>query len=165
MSDDSNPHRASVLAELAELPVGAVLGRDHLERLAQIGAVEELPVGTSLFRQGAPADKLRLVVSGRISLAFEIPGGEPMVLGALSRGDMLGWSALRGWAEPSRWTASASASKASRVLSFPGPELRELCEQDHELGFYMMRHAFEIVARRLADCRVRLLDVYGSGVG
>jgi CRP-like cAMP-binding protein len=151
-----------VLAELAQLPIGQVLGRDHLERVARIATLETYPAGSCVFRQGTPARTLRLVLSGRISLTLDVPGAVPMMVGALSRGDLLGWSALRGEDEPAKWTATASASKASRLLCVPRAKLRKLCELDHELDLYLMRHAFDIVTRRLADCRLQLLDVYGA---
>lgn len=153
---------ALVLAELARLPIGSALGHDHLARMAEIGSVEQFAGDACLFRAGEPASELRIVVSGRVSLTHAIPGQPPMIVAALSRGDMLGWSALQGWAEASTWSASATASKPTTCLRFPGEQLRELCDLDHELGFYVMRHAFEVVARRLRDCRVQLLDVYGG---
>ncbi|MFO7562364.1 MAG: cyclic nucleotide-binding domain-containing protein [Enhygromyxa sp.] len=152
-----------VLAELAQLPIGETLGRDHLARLAQIGSIERFSAATCLFREGEPALDLRLIVSGRVSLTLEVPGRAPMIVASLSRGDLLGWSALQGWAGPSTWSASAMSSKASVCLRFPGAGLRELCEADHELGFCLMRHAFGVVGRRLRDCRVQLLDLYGDG--
>jgi CRP-like cAMP-binding protein len=151
-----------VLAELARLPIGEVLGREHLGRMAGIGRVESFPAGACVFRQGEPALDLRVLVSGRIALTLDVPGKAPMMVTALSRGDLLGWSALQGWAAPSKWTATAMASKPTVCLRFSGSGLRELCELDHELGFYVMRHAFEVVSRRLTDCRVQVLDVYGQ---
>jgi CRP/FNR family transcriptional regulator, cyclic AMP receptor protein len=152
-----------VEAELAQLPVGEAVGRDHLARMARIGAIEQFGAAACLFRQGEPALDIRVVVSGRVSLTLELPGQAPMIVAALSRGDMLGWSALQGWSSPTTWSASATASKATTCLRFPGAKLRELCEVDHELGFYVMRHAFDVVSRRLGDCRVQLLDIYGNG--
>lgn len=165
MRDQSTPQAGAILEELLALAIGEALGREQLERVAEIATTETYAAGSYVFCQGAEARALRVVLSGRISLALEVSGGDSVVVGALSRGDMLGWSALVGWHAPARWTASARASKTSRLLALPGDELRELCERDHELGFYLMRHAFEVVAHRLADCRLRLLDVYGGEHG
>lgn len=152
-----------VEAELAQLPIGQAIGREYLSRLAQIGTLEQFAAATHLFRQGEPADDLRLVLSGRVSLTLELPGRPPRSIAALSRGDLLGWSALQGCASPTTWSASATATKATTCLRFPGAKLCELCERDHELGFQVMRHAFDVVSRRLRDCRMQLLDMYGNG--
>lgn len=161
MSADENSQQ--LLAELARLPIGAALGAEHLARLAGIGRQESFPAGSCVFRQGEPALDLRVLVSGRVALTLEAPGKAPMMLTALSRGDLLGWSALQGWAAASKWTATAVASKPTVCLRFSGADLRALCEADHELGFAVMRHAFEVVSHRLTDCRVQVLDVYGQG--
>lgn len=151
-----------VLAELVRLPIGDAVGRDHLARMARIGVIEQFSGGACLFREGEPALDIRFVLSGRVSLTLEVQGQLPMIMAALSRGDLLGWSALQGWSAASTWSASATASKPTSCLRFSGAALRELCELDHELGFYVMRHAFEVVSRRLRDCRVQLLDVFGT---
>jgi CRP/FNR family cyclic AMP-dependent transcriptional regulator len=155
---------AIVLAELLSLPVGEELRREHLERLAAIGARETYGQDVELFHEGQPTDALRIVVEGRIALELAVPGRAPKILASLSRGDLLGWSALSGRRSgKATWTATARAVKPSVCLAFPGAALRRLCEQDHELGYHVMVHAFEVVAQRLTDTRVGLLDLYGGG--
>lgn len=154
----TNPGPQVALAALRELPIGQVLGSDHLERLARIACVEDYVVGTTLFAAGDAAATLWMLLFGRVCLSLQAPGREPTELAALSRGDILGLAALHGRRPRS---AGARVTKPSRALKFVGVELRELCESDHELGYYMMRHAFEIAVQALGDCRVQLLDVYG----
>ncbi len=152
-----------VLAELLRLPIGEALGRGHLERLAALGQLESLAQGEELFHEGAPAQVLRIIVDGRVALELAVPGRAPLIVAALSRGDLLGWSALLGGGRgAAEWTTSARAAKPSHCLRFDAAALRELCELDHELGYYVMRHAFEVVAQRLADARVHMLDLYGG---
>ncbi len=158
MSEALNP--TPVLEELLRLPIGVALGPTHADRLAQIGALELFEAGREIFAMGEPAEALRIVLEGRVGLELPMPGRAAMLVAALSRGDMLGWSALR--RSSSRWTATARATKTARCLAFPAAEVRELCELDHELGYTLMRHAFEVVALRLSDCRGRLLDLYGA---
>jgi CRP-like cAMP-binding protein len=154
---------SEVLDELLRLPIGEVLGRAHLERLAALGCIESHPHGAVIFHEGEAAELLRIVVEGRISLELTMPGRAAMQIAALSRGDLLGWSALLGRGDAAvRWTNTARASKACRCIALDARALRELCELDHELGYYVMRHAFEVVAQRLADARVQLLDLYGD---
>ena len=160
MTQARTPDTAVVLDALVQLPIERAMGRDHLARLAEIGGIEAHGAGQILFSEGGPADQLRIVISGRVSLTLGLPGREPKILAALSRGDMLGWSALRNGDTPAQWTASARASKASRCLVFPADTLRSLCESDHHLGYCVMRHAFEVVAHRLRDTRMQLLDIY-----
>lgn len=162
MAEQTPSADASALDALMQLPIGELLGRDHLAQLASIARLEDYPADTSLFAAGDAADDLWMLISGRVCLSIEIPGQESAMVAALSRGDMLGWTALRGWSEAIPRTAAARVTKPARAMRFSGAELRELCDLDHELGFYIMRHAFEVVMQALADSRMQLLDVYGS---
>ncbi|MEZ4451294.1 MAG: cyclic nucleotide-binding domain-containing protein [Nannocystaceae bacterium] len=147
---------------LLQLPIGDALGRDKLGRLADVGRLVDVPAGAALFTPGDLAEVLHVVLAGRVSLTLEAPGRAPTTMVALSRGDVVGWSALASGAEGTRWTMTARATKPCRCLQIPGASLRELCERDHELGFRMMRYAFEVVAQRLEDSRVQYVDLYGE---
>ena len=59
------------------------------------------------------------------------------------------------------WTVNARTTKPTRFVTFPGAELRALCDRDRDLGYCLMRYVFENVAQRLVDARVQLLDLYG----
>lgn len=156
------PDTNVVLEALLPLPLGAALGQRHLEQIARIGTLVDHPAETTLCERGTPAETLQVLLSGRVSLTLEVPGREPATMVALSRGDVLGWSALCGWAATSTWTMTARATKACRCLLIPGAALRALCDRDHEFGFQVMRFAFEVLALRLEDCRLQQLDMYGE---
>lgn len=156
------PDAKAVLEALLALPLGSALGERHLAQIARIGTLVDHPAETVLCERGSPAETLYVLLSGRVTLTLEVPGREAATMVALSRGDVLGWSALCGWAATSTWTMTARVTKASRGLLVPGAALRALCDRDHELGFHMMRFAFETLAQRLEDCRVQQLDMYGE---
>ncbi len=146
-----------IMEELTKLDLGKALGREHLRRLSELGAMEDVPAGARILEAGEPASELRILLSGRVALQLEVPGQPERTIGTVNRGELLGWSALE---QGATWTTHATALRASRSVLFPAEPLRELCSLDHELGYYLMRHAFRIVAHRLTDVRVRLLDVY-----
>ncbi|MEX1364237.1 MAG: cyclic nucleotide-binding domain-containing protein [Nannocystaceae bacterium] len=157
----SKPLDQAVLEELRQLPLCDALqgcDPDGLAAMAELGRIERFGADELLFRGGEPATDLRLLVSGRVALSFQDPGVGVRTIGSVSPGDLLGWSALR---EGGTWTVGARTTKPTRCLTFPGDELRALCERDREFGYCLMRYAFEVVAQRLGDCRVQLLDLYG----
>jgi CRP/FNR family cyclic AMP-dependent transcriptional regulator len=45
-------------------------------------------------------------------------------------------------------------------LVFNADGLRQQCEQDHELGFHLLRQLVAVIASRLAASRVQRLDIY-----
>ena len=47
-------------------------------------------------------------------------------------------------------------------IFFYGAWLREYCEQDHDLGYELMKRMAEVVIRRLQSTRQQLLDARRS---
>lgn len=148
-----------VLEALRELPLCDQVPSSALEALAPLGRIESHAKDELLFRIGGPAENLRFVSHGRVALFLPDPGDRDHTIGTASKGDLLGWSALRG--PQVTWTVSARATRETRCLVFPGRDVRALCDQDPQFGYCFMRYGFETVARRLTDARLQLLDVYG----
>lgn len=152
---------ALVLDELRRLPLCKSIGSCDpagLAAMAELGRIESVPADVVVLTAGAPADALRFVISGRVALSFEHAGTGAHSHGSVSPGDLLGWSALR---EGATWTVHARTTKPTRFVTLPAAELRALCDRDRDLGYCLMRYVFEVVAQRLADTRVQLLDLYG----
>ena len=156
----TSPGKGSQLATLEELPIAEVFEPDQLARIASLVEALDCDADAALFEPGDDADALFVVLSGRVSLTMQVPGREPTIVASLSRGDIFGWEALR--SEAVR-TTTARASKATRCLRCDGDALRRQCELDHELGYRIMSHAFDIVVGELSNTRVQLLDIYGYG--
>jgi CRP-like cAMP-binding protein len=72
-------------------------------------------------------------------------------------GEILGWSWL---VPPYRWRCSAKARELTRVIALDGRCLRQKCEEDHDLGYELLKSFADILARRLDATRLQLLDVY-----
>lgn len=164
--DPSDVEQGTVLEELRRLPICDAMQQcspSGLIAMARLGTMEDVGAGATVFAVGGRADVVRFVLSGRVALQFEYGSGREMTVGTASAGDLLGWSALRS-GDPT-WTLTAHTTKATRFLVLPGDALRELCEQDREFGYCLMRYVFEAVAERLADARLQLVDVYGSHSG
>ncbi len=63
---------------------------------------------------------------------------------------------------PYQWKFHARAVEDTRALALDGKCLREKCEQNHDLGYELLKRFCQIVERRLEATRLQLLDVYGS---
>ncbi|HEX3129533.1 MAG TPA: patatin-like phospholipase family protein [Thermoanaerobaculia bacterium] len=84
------PPLAEARTFLRSVPLFRDLDEATLDEMA--GHLEWLliPGGQALCRQGEDSDGLYLVVSGRLSIVRELPGGEQVVLNHVGRGDSLG---------------------------------------------------------------------------
>jgi CRP-like cAMP-binding protein len=151
---DAAPVTADVLRELSAFDG---MSDAHLERIAALARREHVTSGTEILKEGDLADDLRVVLTGRLSLTLRVPGGGNLSVVTLTRGEILGWSALF---DGRTWQASARALKDSSLVVLPGTELRALCERDHDAGYHVMRMMFSCVAARLQDTRLQLLDMF-----
>jgi CRP/FNR family transcriptional regulator, cyclic AMP receptor protein len=160
MTDPPSERTQAVLEELRQLPLCDSIHAcdpEGLAAMAELGRIERFAADVVLFSADEPATELRFVVSGRVALSFEHPGTQTRTIGSVSPGDLLGWSALR---EGATWTVSAQTTKPTRCVTFSGDELRVLCDHDRQFGYCLMRYVFGVVAQRLADARIQLLDLY-----
>jgi CRP-like cAMP-binding protein len=145
---------------LRELPTFEGLSDLQLEHVVPLTRLEDLPADGQLLRQGEPATDIHIVVTGRFGLTLGLGGHEEQLLLTVTRGEIIGWSALL---DQTTWLASAKALKPSSVLVIGGNALRDLCESEHEIGYHVMRNLFAAVAARLHDTRLQLVDMYAHG--
>ena len=113
--------------------------------------------GQLLGREGEPADAFYLVQSGRVALETHTPHRGAVRIQTVAAGEPVGWSWL---VPPHRWQFDARAVEPTQALAIDGRALRERCEQDHELGFQLLKRLVTVIAGRLAATRLQLLDIY-----
>jgi CRP-like cAMP-binding protein len=113
--------------------------------------------GAYLFRTGEEATQFFLIRQGRIAIEIYAPQRPPIVIQTLEEGDVLGWSWL---IPPHRWRFDARAVGAARAIALDGKCLRTKCEENHDLGYEILKRFAHVVSQRLEATRMQLLDVY-----
>jgi CRP-like cAMP-binding protein len=138
---------------LRRYPYFAKVGEESLKKVAMIA--DETAAGTSqvLFDQGDKAEKLYIVIDGEVDLQYTLGNGELRTVDTLVAGDLMMWSAL---VEPYRSTATGTAKKDTKLITIDGAKLRELCEQDHDLGYRILLSLAQLLATRLEGARVQV---------
>jgi CRP/FNR family transcriptional regulator, cyclic AMP receptor protein len=114
--------------------------------------------GQYLARAGQPANAFYLIQSGRVAVGTRTPEGRLVPVQTVGPGQVLGWSWL---VPPHTWQFDCQAAEPVSGLSFDAEWLREKCEQDHELGYHLLRHLMTVVAERLVSTRRRLAGARG----
>jgi CRP-like cAMP-binding protein len=133
------------------------LADEHLQHLAALAVVKDVPAGAVVFREGEASTHVYLPLEGRVAL--EIRGPRGMVrLHTVGTGELLGWSPLLGPAGP--MTATARALGPCRLLALHAPQLLALAEHNPKLGMELLRRTALALARRLDATRLHLLDVF-----
>jgi len=144
---------------LRESRFSAGLSEAGVERIADAACLTDFPEGTTIFAEGTDTSQLYLLQSGRVELCMNVPTRGCLPILTLEEGDLLGWSAVLGEQE---MTATAVAVTDTQAIALEADQLRELCAQDHDIGFEIMRRVAVALSRRLVAARLQVLDLFAD---
>lgn len=113
--------------------------------------------GDYIFREGDPANQFYLIREGKVAVEVFAPQSKPIIVATLTEGEILGWSWLL---PPYQWKLNARATESVRAIALDGKCLRTKCEQNHDLGYEVLKRFAQIIEQRLEATRMQLLDVY-----
>ena len=144
---------------LAEHSFFAGLESSYTNLLVGCAANVRFDAGRYIFKEGEAANEFYVIRAGKVALEIFAPQRKPIILATLGEGEILGWSWLL---PPYHWKFHARAVEDTRALALDGKCLREKCEQNHDLGYELLKRFAQIIDRRLDATRFQLLDVYGA---
>ena len=132
------------------------LSNQHLQVLAASAMLKDFGPGETIFREGDPANRFYLIESGKVILETSEKDREPTSIQTIGAGDVLGWS----WFfPPYYWHFHAQAAEPTKAIFFYGTRLREQCEEDHDLGYELMKRMAAIIIERLQATRKQLVEL------
>jgi CRP-like cAMP-binding protein len=144
---------------IAEQPFFAGLDPAFLQLVTGCASNVRFDAGAYIFREGDEANEFYLIRSGKVALELFAPQHKPLIVETLGVGEILGWSWLL---PPFEWKFFARAVEDTRALALDGKCLRGKCEENHDLGYEMLKRFAHIIERRLEATRFQLLDVYST---
>jgi len=136
-------------ATLRSAAIFADLQDTQVTQLLAVARSQQCRQGECLFLLGDHADRLYVVLSGRVELTFPLSFGgavRDVPVESKTPGGALGWSAL---VKPHRFTLSARAVETSELAAFLRPDLLRVFEAEPRIGYVVMQHIAEVVGRRL----------------
>lgn len=110
-----------------------------------------------IFKEGGEANQFFMIRHGSVALEISSPQTGNITIQTLNEGETLGWSWLFA---PYRWQFHARCMDDVRAIELNGQCIRKKCEEDHDLGFELMKRFAHIIEQRLQSTRLQLLDVY-----
>ncbi|HEX2173297.1 MAG TPA: diguanylate cyclase [Dehalococcoidia bacterium] len=139
---------------LAGTPIFRSLGADHLRDLADQATEREFWPGQVIIHQGGPADRLYVIISGRVRIVESLPDAPQveMTLGELGPGEIFGEAAILG--DESR-SASALSAERTRCLVIPREAFLVALRASPDLCLGLLR----MLSHRIFDAN-RLLARY-----
>jgi CRP/FNR family cyclic AMP-dependent transcriptional regulator len=142
---------------LAEHPFFSGLTQAQLDLLTGCASNTRFEAGQFIFREGEQATRFFVIRHGKVSLEIYAPSRGAIIIATLGEGDILGWSWLF---PPFQWKFDARALELTRALAMDGECLRRKAEEDHHLGFELLKRFAAIMEERLQATRLQLLNLY-----
>lgn len=144
--------------ELQKIPWFKELNKKHLEKIAGITTLRHVRADEVLFHEGDKENYLYIVINGRIALEIFVPHRGKIRIYTAEPNDLFGWSSVTPVVH--QRTAGATAVMDGLIVCIDSEKLRQACEEDHDLGYLVMRRLANIVASRLLVTRLQLLDMF-----
>jgi CRP/FNR family cyclic AMP-dependent transcriptional regulator len=144
---------------LAEHPFFKGLEPSYLSFIAGCGTNVTFQAGQYIFHEGDPADHFYIIRHGKVQREIFVPERGPLPIDTLAEGDVLGWSWLF---PPYQRFSDARAMELTRAIALDGACLRDKCDEDHHLGYELMKRLAPLVTKRLQAAMLQLIDLYGN---
>ncbi len=149
-----------VSKELQKIPWFHELNKEHIQKIAEITDVRYVKTGEVLFREGDKQECIYVVIEGRIALDMFIPHRGKIRFYTAEPWEVFGWSSVTPTIR--QRTAGATAVVDGLIVCINAEKLRQVCDEDHDLGYLVMRRLANVVAGRLLVTRLQLLDMFAN---
>jgi CRP-like cAMP-binding protein len=144
---------------LAAHPFLQGLAPRHLQIIAECAQKVNFNAGEFLCREQEEATRFFLINHGQVAVEIYRHRGGPVAITTVGEGEALGWL----WFEkPYHWHFDARAVQLTRALALDVKSLQQKCEQDHELGYALMKRYAHLLAVQFRVVMLQMVDVYGK---
>jgi CRP/FNR family transcriptional regulator, cyclic AMP receptor protein len=144
---------------IAEHPFFSGLQTAYTELLVGCASNVRFDAGVYILKEGQEANQFFLIRHGRVAVEIFAPQRKPSIIETLGEGEILGWSWLL---PPYHWRFHARAVEPTRAIALDGRCLRTKCEENHDLGYELLKRFAKIIERRLEAVQLQLVDVYAA---
>lgn len=147
--------------KVQSLPLFHGLKQQTLDLLVPRFEYETFVEDEIIFEQDAPAEKLYVLVDGKVEIRFKPDDGEQLTVTEIEEGGVFGWSAALG---RETYTSCAVSVEDSSAFSVLGEELKQLCEQYPDTGIIILERLAEVIAQRLQKTHAYVIDMLQEGI-
>ncbi|MDJ0836186.1 MAG: cyclic nucleotide-binding domain-containing protein [Acidobacteriota bacterium] len=133
------------------------LPEDDLLVISGCAKMVMIKAGEVLAREGSDANNFYVVRMGKLRIEQQAPAMKPQPIQTIGCGDVAGWSWLF---PPYRWSFDVIALEDSRLICLDGACLRGKCENNHSLGYRVVKKFADVLRQRLHAASLQAMDVY-----
>jgi CRP-like cAMP-binding protein len=147
-----------LIEQVAGHPFFHGFDRAFITAICSKAAERTFDVEEMLAVEGTSAELLYVVLEGKVALEIGASDRPRLTVETVGPGEVVGWSWL---VPPHRWRFDARALKSTRVIALDAEVLRRTLSAHPTWGFQFMVRFMPVLAERLENTRIQLLDTYG----
>jgi len=134
------------------------LDKGYLDMIVEKAQTVSFEEGEFIFRENDMADKFYIIQEGIVGLEAKLAADrDPITIQIIGEGDVLGW----GWLFPPYMCHfDAKAVTKTDAISLDGQFIRTKCEEDHDLGYELLKRFAHIMQQRLQAVRLQNPNMY-----
>ena len=140
-------------------PFFSEMGEDLVDYISGCAKNAHFGPNQLLTKEGDPADQFYVINKGLVTIEIHHPIKGSMKIRTLRPGEIVGFSWIF---PPYRYFFNVRAEEHTSVVAINGQCIREKCDNDATLGYSIMKQFASVMAKRMYDTRLQLLDVYGD---
>jgi CRP/FNR family transcriptional regulator, cyclic AMP receptor protein len=152
------PSSSEAPLRVADHPFFRGIDPELAQMATQLATQRRFDTGELIVRDGDPADWFYLIFHGKVSLEVATSEKPRLTIQTVGPGEVLGWSWL---VPPYLWRLDARALKPTQALGIDAAAFRTLLTAYPERGFQVLMRLLPIIAQRLENTQIQLLDVHG----
>jgi CRP-like cAMP-binding protein len=153
-----------LLNVLRQVDIFYQFGQKHLQKLASVCQETDYQKGDIIVRENTPSDEIFIIVRGTVDIILD-----PSLLGKTKSGESDAMTIVTLWPGQTfgevglvdRGMRSASASAASddtKLLAIRREDLVQMCEDDYEFGYLLMRNIASDLAFKIRHTDLMLRE-------
>ena len=139
------------------IPLFLDFNNEQLKKISEISDVIELDPGDTPILEGAQLDYLYVLMDGEIKVEVYLPTHGQLETARLGPLDILGWSSMTPVVR--QRTGTTTAITHCKLIRINGKLLFTLCEEDHDIGFFIFRRIANVAARSWLTTRLQLMNI------
>jgi len=144
---------------LAAHPFFKGMTPQHLAAVAACGRTVQFSAGDFLCREAEEALEFYVVLNGLVMVEIFSSRRGPLTTSTVEEGEVLGWLWLD---KPFHWHLDARARQVTRTVALEVKALMQKCEEDHNLGYEIMKRYAYHLAVQFRITKLQLVDMYAK---
>jgi len=139
---------------IEQLTVFQGFSQEQFGKLRPLFTLFFMPVNTTLFEQGDPAECIYLLAEGEVAIRYKPDDGPPLTIARVRAEGVIGWSAAIGNPE---YTSSVICTTDCKILRMRSAALRELYDVDPVTGALILEKLAAMIEVRLRSNHPQLM--------